>query len=65
MNALFLAILYGVASTMVISDLSKGYIIIGVIGYITTMVYTLDMIDKYKLAIAPKPHYVWTTPNLI
>ncbi|CAH1953991.1 unnamed protein product, partial [Acanthoscelides obtectus] len=64
MNGLFLVILYGVSSSIVISGLSKGYIILGVTGYITTVLYALDMMDKYKLAIAPKPHYVWTTPNI-
>ncbi|XP_060517561.1 uncharacterized protein LOC132696633 isoform X2 [Cylas formicarius] len=63
-NSIILTVLFATTSTIVISDLSKGFIVTGVVGYAITIVYALDTLDKYNLAKTPRSRYVWTTPNM-
>ncbi|KAG5883058.1 hypothetical protein JTB14_010446 [Gonioctena quinquepunctata] len=57
-------IIFAVSSSVVISEFIGAFIVTGVLGYTTAMVYLLDSIDKFHLAAIPRARYVWTTPNM-
>ncbi|XP_072381110.1 uncharacterized protein [Diabrotica undecimpunctata] len=63
-NCLAVAVVYALGASITLSELSKEYIVAGIIGYITAMAYVLETIDSFKLAVTPRARYVWTTPNM-
>ncbi|XP_023014157.2 uncharacterized protein [Leptinotarsa decemlineata] len=63
-NAFILTGTYLISASVVILELIGPFVVTGVLGYIATMAYLLDTIDKFRLAVTPRARYVWTTPNM-
>ncbi|EFA03001.1 hypothetical protein TcasGA2_TC010424 [Tribolium castaneum] len=51
-------------SSLVMMDFTRGYVITGIMGYVTAGVYFVDTFERYKVAITPAPKYAWTVPNM-
>ncbi|CAH1369425.1 unnamed protein product [Tenebrio molitor] len=63
-SVLVVALLVVIFSSIVLLVFTKGYIVTAIMGYLTSMVYFVDIFHKYQIAVAPIPKYAWTTPNM-
>ncbi|CAG9864377.1 unnamed protein product [Phyllotreta striolata] len=63
-NCTAVALILALGASVALSEMTRMFVVTGIIGYITAMVYVLETIDRFKLAVTPRARYVWTTPNV-
>ncbi|KAL3283358.1 hypothetical protein HHI36_006506 [Cryptolaemus montrouzieri] len=52
----------GVASTVVLVALPRGYVITSMVGFLNTIIYFVDALNRYRIAVAPRRRLFWTRP---